>query len=314
MLERGSACGDNPTLSQQPLFAGPLVTMIDQTCCAPRSGCGPVRVAPVTHIVFIRSGVFVCHDAARPSNSVTGDTAHALLFNAGVPFRVSHPTGRGDISTALAFSDEIVREMVEQIDASHERRRLSASRGPFGSRHALAEPAVLLRLNRLRWRARTSDTLGDALALEEEALSLLAAVLRASFGRLDTNSRRDQQRQRRREIVERVKVALAKAPSASTSLADLATYTGLSPFHLARTFREEVGLPIHQYLLRMRLAEALQRLQDPTTPLGTLALELGFSSPSHFTTAFHRVFGVPPRCCRGAADRAAHGAARFRLA
>lgn len=39
---------------------------------------------------------------------------------------------------------------------------------------------------------------------------------------------------------------------------------------------------------------ALERLAEGADSLSRLALDLGFSSHSHFTTLFHRVFGVPP--------------------
>jgi AraC-like DNA-binding protein len=71
-----------------------------------------------------------------------------------------------------------------------------------------------------------------------------------------------------------------------------------SPFHLARTFRAEAGLPVHQFLLRLRTTTVLARLGDPSLPLSVLAHELGFASHAHLTTAFRRVFGVAPSWVR----------------
>jgi AraC-like DNA-binding protein len=39
---------------------------------------------------------------------------------------------------------------------------------------------------------------------------------------------------------------------------------------------------------------ALPRATEPRASLTELALDLGFSSHSHLTAAFHREFGVPP--------------------
>ena len=78
------------------------------------------------------------------------------------------------------------------------------------------------------------------------------------------------------------------------SLSELARAVDCSPFHLSRIFRQRVGLPVYQYLLRLRLAVALDRIVEDGANLSALAFDLGFSSHSHLTTLFRRAFGVPP--------------------
>jgi AraC family transcriptional regulator len=84
-------------------------------------------------------------------------------------------------------------------------------------------------------------------------------------------------------------------------LAALGREVAASPFHLAHTFRDAVGLPVHQYHLRLRLALALDRLVDPATQIGAVAHALGFASHAHLTTAFRRVYGVAPSAAGGSA-------------
>jgi AraC-like DNA-binding protein len=48
------------------------------------------------------------------------------------------------------------------------------------------------------------------------------------------------------------------------------------------------------YRQALRLRTALERLPLSAGELTTLALELGFSSHSHFTASFTREYGVPP--------------------
>ncbi len=71
-----------------------------------------------------------------------------------------------------------------------------------------------------------------------------------------------------------------------------------SPFHLARQFRASTGTSISAYLLRLRLALALQRLAEGEADLAALAADLGFASHSHFGARFRSVFGVPPSSVR----------------
>ena len=78
------------------------------------------------------------------------------------------------------------------------------------------------------------------------------------------------------------------------TIRDLAAVTELSPHHFLRMFKETVGVTPHQYVLERRLDRARELLQRRTMKLAEIGLHVGFGSQSHFTTAFHRAFGVTP--------------------
>ena len=82
---------------------------------------------------------------------------------------------------------------------------------------------------------------------------------------------------------------------AHLSLQDLAVVVETSVFHFVRSFRESIGLPPHQYLLRRRVERAKQLLVDPRMSLVDVALRCGFASQSHLTAAFHRLARITPR-------------------
>jgi AraC family transcriptional regulator len=85
---------------------------------------------------------------------------------------------------------------------------------------------------------------------------------------------------------------------ADLSLVDLAAEAGISRAHFVREFRRLTGLSPHQYVLRRRVerAAALLKTRDPC--LKALALDVGFSSQSHLTAAFRRVYGITPGAYR----------------
>ena len=65
-------------------------------------------------------------------------------------------------------------------------------------------------------------------------------------------------------------------------------------FHLCRCFRAGTGLTLHEYRTQLRLRGALEALESGDCDLTRLALDTGFSSHSHFTAAFRRVFDATP--------------------
>ena len=77
-------------------------------------------------------------------------------------------------------------------------------------------------------------------------------------------------------------------------LEELAALVGLSPSHCARKFHRTLGLSFGRFVNRRRLAKALDVLRSDSTPLSRVALELGFSSQSHFTRLFSEATGITP--------------------
>jgi AraC-like DNA-binding protein len=96
-----------------------------------------------------------------------------------------------------------------------------------------------------------------------------------------------------RRLIRRAKEFLAANFRARIQLADVASAVGASPAYLTDVFRRSEGVPLYAYLTQLRLGRALLDLPH-TEDLTALALVLGFSSHSHFTFAFRRLFGCTP--------------------
>jgi AraC-like DNA-binding protein len=77
------------------------------------------------------------------------------------------------------------------------------------------------------------------------------------------------------------------------SLGQVSSAVGVTPVYLTQEFRRSEGIPLYQYQLSLRLARALTELPHSDDITG-LALDLGFSSHSHFTLAFRKAFGMTP--------------------
>ena len=84
-------------------------------------------------------------------------------------------------------------------------------------------------------------------------------------------------------------------PGHRWTVGELATVAGMSRSGFAQRFRELVGSPPLEYLLRWRMERARDALRRHDTSLRQIAFDAGYASESAFGYAFKRVFGCGPR-------------------
>ncbi|TVM14352.1 AraC family transcriptional regulator [Oceanidesulfovibrio indonesiensis] len=80
-------------------------------------------------------------------------------------------------------------------------------------------------------------------------------------------------------------------------LEEIATYAGMSPFHLVRVFKARFGLTPHAFLVHVRIHRARALLRTHMR-LADIAAAVGFSDQSHLTRHFRRQYGVTPGAYR----------------
>src|SRR5215813_3576529 len=82
------------------------------------------------------------------------------------------------------------------------------------------------------------------------------------------------------------------------SLGDIAGVAGLSVSHFKGLFRQSVGVPVHQYVIRRRLERATSLLRESRLSISQIALETGFAHQSHLAHHMRRLLGVTPKAFR----------------
>ena len=81
-------------------------------------------------------------------------------------------------------------------------------------------------------------------------------------------------------------------------LPDLAALVGLSAHHFSVVFRNTLGMPPHQYVIGQRVRAAQALLREGSESIVAIALQVGFSSHSHFCDTFRRQTGEAPHHVR----------------
>ncbi|MDR6448679.1 helix-turn-helix domain-containing protein [Paraburkholderia sp. 22099] len=79
------------------------------------------------------------------------------------------------------------------------------------------------------------------------------------------------------------------------TLTELAALADLSVPHFKVLFRETLGVPVHQYVVRRRVERARTLLLEGRLSASRIALDTGFAHQSHMAHWMGRLLGVTPR-------------------
>ena len=86
----------------------------------------------------------------------------------------------------------------------------------------------------------------------------------------------------------------------------LASVSGVSEAHFARSFKDAFGVPPHRYLLTRRIERAKALLRDTDQPIVDIAFQTGWSSLGTFGRVFKDITGESPTDLRLREQVAAH--------
>ena len=265
-----------PELSVDLLLHSPSISVRDIYCAGTCKGHSPEEHATATELVFPYRGIYVRHVGQDQS---VAEANQVLLFNRGQGYCVSHPVEGGDASLSLLLSPSLLAELspvsllVDRSEPTYKTQRLRVDT------HTQSLLATL--------RHRLRQGVAAPLEAETLALELVQHTLGPRTAHIAGGSTG------RQRLVDRAKLAVASDLGRRWTLAEVAAEVRCSPVYLTQVFQQVEGIPLYRYQLRLRLARALDLLEE-YDDLTQLSLDLGFSSHSHFSAAFRESYGKSP--------------------
>lgn len=193
-----------------------------------------------------------------------------------------------DTSLVLGVSPELLNTVAEQLGLD---LRQIEIRNRFQVRDA--------QLENIAWALKAEMECGypcGRLYIDSLAVSVAARLVRC-YSSLSMEPRKQNGRlsdRRLRQVLSYIEDNLSQ----EISLGDVAAVGGLSISHFKSLFRESVGLPVHQYLIRRRVECAKRLLGEGKLSISQIALEAGFAHQSHLARHMRRLLGVSPRTLR----------------
>lgn len=279
-----------------PLFTSPLVKIASFRAnpAHPRfRNTGPIE----NHIfVFPRTSVRIQHVDKQPF--ITSPNV-VTFYNRDQLYLRDCVSPEGDACEWFAVSPDLLLDAMR----SHDPSAADRPDHPFLFMYGPSDPQTYL-LQRLLVRHLIEGGHLDPLFVEETAVRLLDRVLANALRVFEPPAAPAKEPHVRSfETIQAVQAILIARYREPLSVEEIAQRAGVSVFHLCRLFRRRTGFSLHAWQTQLRLREALARVAGPGVDLTEVALDLGYSSHSHFTAAFRQAFGVPPSALRDATAR-----------
>ncbi|MDQ0920513.1 response regulator [Paenibacillus sp. V4I5] len=79
------------------------------------------------------------------------------------------------------------------------------------------------------------------------------------------------------------------------SLDQISRHMFLSPSHICVIFKEETGMTVGGYIVRYRIAKAMEMLKDSRMKIKDVALKSGYHDSNYFTKIFKKITGSTPQ-------------------
>jgi AraC-like DNA-binding protein len=263
--------------TRRRFFDHPAVRVEGAAARAARNCRTPQAPTPELQIVLTLRGAFV-YELGSAHSMLTAN--HALFIAAG------------DVSRDRFVDDQPLDYMLvtPHVDAVNAMVGDAAAEclGKLARETRVAgAPARLQRAASALWNLYSRS---DDFEVEQWVIELLMAIAEAAGIEPPTH------RTQSTRLIGATKELIGSARE-SRSLTAIAAQLDVSPAYLTDLFRRHEGLSVARYQRRLRLSRALVELPD-TEDIAALALELGFSSHAHFSTAFRATYGVTPSTYR----------------
>lgn len=241
---------------------------------------------PARHylVVFPRTSIWIQHAGGRAFPS---DANNVTYYNLHQEYTRQPISPTGDLCDYYAVDPRLLRQIVGAWDpgaADAEARIMRFTHGPSDAETYFTQRCVYRHVRR--------ESNPDALFVEETMVGVLQRLFGMVYEARPAGTRRH------RDLVEHTRELIGRHFRAPLTISDLAEATGVSAFHLCRVFRSQTGVTIHAYRNQLRLRAALEHVVDSRADLTEVALDLGYSSHSHFTAAFRSLYGITPSVAR----------------
>jgi AraC-like DNA-binding protein len=223
-----------------------------------------------------------------------------MLYEGKVTPGAVHVTNPGQSATAVFHTpcDVLHLYVPQRLLVQHYHEAFGRSHNGdiiLGAPHITCDTPIE-RLGRALSSIQGSETIFSDIYVESISTAIVARLLECRFAndRISAGKVTALPSWRLRRAIDYMEAHLTEP----LTLGSIAASVGLTRMHFAAQFRLAIGFTPYAYLRRRRVERAQKLLLESNLPVTQIALACGFSTQSHFSSAFKRMVGYSPRWWR----------------
>lgn len=242
--------------------------------------------------LLVKSGPQVTRSSPRKGTEVPIGPGSFFVPRAGETIAIDYELRDTPIETMHVYVrreviDEVALEMVDGDPARLQTKTQYISSNPI--LQSLVETSVT---------AAKDDTMGTSMFADYLSRAIAAQWIRTCTGARLRNHLGDVSGGRNSKALSEAIDFLNDNIDQSISLEDIGRATNRSASHVSRMFSSELGMPPHQYLMRLRVNKAKTLLAKTSISIAEIAYECGFSHQEHLSRLFRRFTDTTPAAYR----------------
>lgn len=243
----------------------------------------------IHEVLLVRHGEGTLHGGGENGSGATApvSTGH-LLFNPRGRLKAEEPL----VITQVLFSEELFSPSVHQdrealyvlgVIKIHARRRNHIALSRIGAERLITLTDAMLWEYQHRYR-------GYSWAIRLKLIELLITLMRDKNFKIPIRGLKPLANSRIQDAI----LYLNRDFTNPITVDDVLKSCGLSRSHFHKLFKEETGRTFVQYLSALRCSRAAELLVSTDRSVTEIAMECGFTNPSHFHHLFRREYAMSP--------------------
>lgn len=236
-------------------------------------------------ISYVSKGSFTYHTYTDAIDAYAGKI---LISKPNYEYQVSHPSMLRDQCFSICMSNDYFEQIREDLglakDAFYDQKDTQA---------LLLDSTPMLDILWSNYIASLYNKDKDKLLKEEIQRNLLANIF-SEFQAIQSQIKISEKvKKQHLDTIEFAKEIIKAKYQNELSLESIAKQCLVSPYHFSRIFKQITMRSPYQYLLAVRLSQAILLLKENYT-VEEIAFKTGFNSAEHFATIFKSKFKITP--------------------
>ncbi len=199
-------------------------------------------------------------------------------------------------SISICFNQDLILQFYKQNSETKEISFIDIDKQIDNIMSDITQPEIKVAFYQIFTHSRYLNSLCRNIYIQSKALEIISLLLQYKNYNSSSNQSKSKYTLYNDDIckINQVRYLLEKNYVKPLTISQLSNIVGISTSKLKAGFKNYCGITIYGYVRDIRMQKAYKYLLDGNMNVIEAANLVGYSNPSHFSSAFKKIFGINP--------------------